>query len=201
MAAGTLEIEVKFVVEDLAAVRQRLVSLGATLDRPRTYERNIRFDTPWDGLRTQGKLLRLRQDATARLTYKGMPETTYDSEARVREELEVEVSDFQMTLDLLQRVGFEPRQIYEKYRETFVYEGVEVVLDEMPFGDFVELEGADEALKATAAALGLDWERRILANYLAILAGLQERFNLAFDDLTFENFAGTDVSAMDLLIE
>lgn len=196
-----LEIEVKFLVEDLAAVRQRLLALGATLHKPRVYENNIRFDTPWDGLQMQGKLLRLRQDAAARLTYKGEPQTAVDSEARVREELEIEVGDFRTTLDLLQRVGFEPKQRYEKYRETFTFGRVEVVLDEMPFGDFVELEGDDSDIRVSAAALDLDWERRILANYLAIMAGLRERFGLAFDDLTFENFAGTDVSALDYFAE
>jgi adenylate cyclase class 2 len=199
MAGQHLETEVKFLVDDLEAVRRRLLALGATLQTPRLYERNVRFDNPWDGLRMQGKLLRLRQDARARLTYKGEPQTAVDSEARVREELEVEVDDFQTTFSLLRKVGFEPRQLYEKYRETFHFGLVEVVLDELPFGDFVELEGDDAAIRAVATALELDWERRILANYLAIMASLQERFGLSFDDVTFDNFAGVDVSARDLL--
>jgi adenylate cyclase class 2 len=149
----------------------------------------------------QGKLLRLRQDTAARLTYKGEPQTAVDSEARVREELEIEVGDFETTLALLQRVGFEPKQVYEKYRETFRFGLVEVVLDEMPFGDFVELEGDEAAIQAAAAALDLDWNRRILANYLAIMASLQERFGLDFDDVTFDNFAGLDISVRDLLTE
>jgi len=199
MADQNLEIEVKFLVDDLAAVRRRLETLGAGLHKPRVYERNIRLDNPWDGLRLQGKLLRLRQDATARLTYKGEPQTAFDSEARVREELEIEVGDFQTTLELLQRIGFEPKQVYEKYRETFHFGRVEVVLDELPFGDFVELEGDDDAIQASAAALGLDWGRRILTNYLAIMASLQERFGLDFDDVTFDNFAGVEISVKDLL--
>ncbi|MFN2223415.1 MAG: hypothetical protein ACK2UH_12735, partial [Candidatus Promineifilaceae bacterium] len=60
-------------------------------------------------------------------------------------------------------------------------------------------EGDDKAIQAAAAALDLDWERRILANYLAIMANLQERFGLSFEDVTFDNFAGVDVSAGDLL--
>ncbi len=201
MNGENLEIEVKFLIEDLAVVRARLLALGARLHKPRVYERNIRFDNPWDGLHMQGKLLRLRQDATARLTYKGEPQTTIDSEARVREEVEIEVEDFQTTLELLERIGFEPKQVYEKYRETFIFGRVEVVLDEMPFGDFVELEGEDASIRAAAGALNLDWKLRILANYLAIMARLQERFGLEFDDLTFENFAGVDVSVLDLLAE
>lgn len=201
MASGNLEVEVKFLVDELPAIRRRLLTLGAALHKPRVFERNVRFDNPWDGLRMQGKLLRLRQDAAASLTYKGEPQTAVDSEARVREELEIEVSDFQTTFDLLGRIGFEPKQVYEKYRETFIFGQVEVLLDEMPFGDFVELEGEEAAMQAAAAALDLDWERRILANYLAIMARLQERFALPFDDLTFDNFADAEVSALDLLSE
>lgn len=196
-----LEIEVKFLVEDLPAIRARLLAHGAQLHKPRIFERNIRFDNSWDGLRMQGKLLRLRQDATARLTYKGEPQEAIESEVRVREEVEIEVSDFQKALALLNRIGFEPKQVYEKYRETFVFGRVEVVLDEMPFGDFVELEGEETSIRAAAGALDLDWSQRIVANYLAIMARLQERFGLEFDDVTFENFAGVDTSVFDLLAE
>ena len=40
------EIEVKFLLDDLTAMRQRLLSMGATLATPRTYEDNLCFDTP-----------------------------------------------------------------------------------------------------------------------------------------------------------
>lgn len=199
MGDDSLEIEVKFLVQDLAVVRDRLLKLGARQHKPRIHERNLRFDNPWDGLREQGKLLRLRQDDKARLTYKGEPSVSVDSEARVREELEVEVGDFPTMQALLQRIGFEAKQEYEKYRETFIFGRVEVVLDEMPFGDFVELEGPDAAIRTTAESLGLDWSTRILADYLTIMARLQEQFGLDFDDVTFENFAKVNVSALDLL--
>src|SRR5712691_12201463 len=64
------EIEVKFLIEDLPAMRQRLVALGATLTTPRTYEENLLFDTPDTQLRRQGRLLRLRRDRRNRITYK-----------------------------------------------------------------------------------------------------------------------------------
>ena len=35
------EIEVKFIIDDLQAMRQHIVTLGATLKTPRTYEDNI----------------------------------------------------------------------------------------------------------------------------------------------------------------
>jgi adenylate cyclase class 2 len=194
-----LEIEVKFLVSELVGIRERLLTSGAVLRKPRIYEHNIRFDNPWDGLMSQGKLLRLRQDSVARITYKGHPEKEVRSEARVREELEIEVGDFETTVAILERIGFERRQVYEKYRETFELGPVEVVLDEMPFGDFVELEGEEAEIKAAADLLGLDWSKRIKANYLALMANLREKFDLPFDDLTFDNFGNSEVSAADIL--
>src|SRR5262245_33957503 len=51
------EIEVKFLIDDLAAMRQRLVALGATCTTPRTYEANLLFDTSDAQLRGHGCLL------------------------------------------------------------------------------------------------------------------------------------------------
>ena len=194
-----LEVEVKFLVKDLEAVRRRLAALGATISKPRLFERNVRYDNVWDGLGRKGQLLRLRQDDDARLTFKGLPPEPVASEARVREELEVTVSDFATMERLLERIGFMPRQIYEKYRETWQAGEVEAVLDELPFGDFVELEGPEAALQPLAAALALSWEQRILANYLALLAQLKAHHDLPFDDLTFANFADRPVSIHDVL--
>jgi adenylate cyclase class 2 len=50
------EIEVKFLIDDLAAMRQRLLALGARLKTPRTYEDNWLFDTPDAQLTRQGRL-------------------------------------------------------------------------------------------------------------------------------------------------
>ena len=38
--------------------------------------------------------------------------------------------------------------MYEKYREAFDLNDLEIVLDEMPYGNFVELEGNEQAIKA-----------------------------------------------------
>ena len=98
------------------------------------------------------------------------------------------------------RLGFGAVQSYEKYRQTFHWRDVEVVLDEMPFGNFVELEGATDAeLKDAAAALGLDWSRRVLTNYLELMEQARRAFDLPFNDLTFANFAGRPVDMGTLL--
>lgn len=194
-----LEIEVKFLVRELVPIRQKLIDLEAKLKKDRVYERNIRFDNAWDGLMLQRKLLRLRQDTRARLTYKGESEQPVESEARIRKELEMEVEDFETAVAILELVGFEQKQIYEKYRETFELGQVEVVLDEMPFGDFVELEGEENDIRETARVLGLNWSNRILDNYLTIMDQLKNEHHLPFNDLTFDNFSQNEISASSIL--
>ncbi len=194
-----LEVEVKFYVPDLTAVHNRLLTLGAKISKPRVYERNVRFDTADEALQQKWAILRLRQDTAVRLTYKGMPQHAAQSEARVREELELEVSDLETMTLILERLGYFPAQVYEKYRKTFVWKDVEIVLDEMPFGNFMELEGAEPAIKEAAAQLELDWHGRILTNYLGLMAELKQAYNLPFDDLTFANFSGLDVTVADIL--
>lgn len=194
-----LEIEVKFLVADEGALRQRLDAAGAQQVRGSVHEHNVRFDDESGTLLKEGKLLRLRQDDAARLTFKGVAQSDRLSEAKIRVELETTVGDFDLAMAILERLGFKPQQVYEKYRETFRLGDVEVVLDELPFGRFVELEGSEAGIRDAARRLDLPWEERILDNYLLLMARAKAHFGLPFDDLTFENFAGRDVSIADLI--
>lgn len=196
---NNLETEVKFLVADESALRARLEAAGAEQVRPRVYERNVRFDDEVGGLLEKGQLLRLRQDDAARLTFKALAKLDRQSEAKVREELEITVGNFDTTAAILERLGFRAQQVYEKYRETFELGEVEVVLDELPFGRFVELEGSEEDIREAARQLNLPWEQRILDNYLLLMARAKTYYSLPFDDLTFENFAGRDVSIVEVL--
>jgi adenylate cyclase class 2 len=194
-----LEVEVKFLVDDLAMVRGRLTSMGAEAGSPRVYERNVRFDTAEEALLRRQELLRLRRDTRARLTFKGPSAAGLASEAKVREEIELEIEDFDRMAAILQRLGLNPIQKYEKYRETFHWNDVEIALDEMPFGNFVELEGQEAEIKAAAAALGLEWSRRVLINYLALMGMAKRAFDLPFSDLTFADFQRRPVDMSELL--
>jgi adenylate cyclase class 2 len=194
-----LEVEVKFLVDSLEVLRRRLAGSGAQLIAPRIHEQNVRFDTPSESLLRKWQLLRLRQDSRVRLTFKAPVAEDQHSEAKIREEIEVTIDDFDKMATILERLGFQPVQMYEKFRETYHWDNVEIVLDETPFGDFVELEGSESAIRAVASGLGLDWSRRILANYLALMELARQTFDLPFHDLTFVNFERHPVSMTGLL--
>ena len=197
-ATDDLEVEVKFLVDGLGALRRRLAATGAQLVAPRVHERNVRYDTADEALLGRSQLLRLRQDTRARLTFKGLAAEDAASEAKVREEIELEIDDFARMGAILERLGFQPVQTYEKYRETYRWRDVEILLDEMPFGNFVELEGAEAGLKIAAAELGLEWANRLLTNYLELMEQCRRTYDLPFADLTFANFARRPVDLSEL---
>ncbi len=188
------EVEVKFRIEDRPNVRERIIGLGARSEG-RHFETNIRYEDPDRPLLNRNALLRLRRDRRARLTYKS-PGREKDGQFKVRRELEVEVSDFDTMDRLLKALGFEQVQVYEKRRETLALDGTEFCLDTMPFGEFLEIEGAPGEIRRFARALGLPWGSRILTNYLSIFGRIRQALDLPFTDVTFDNFDG--VGPLDL---
>ena len=187
------EIEAKFLIKNLRGLETRLQGIGATLEAPRVLETNLRFDTSAGELSRAFKVLRLRQDTEARLTYKG-PGTVQDG-VRKRTELEFAVSDFAAARAFLEALGYQVAVMYEKYRTTYSYQNVLIVLDEMPYGWFAEIEGPDgPSIQQTAARLGLDWEARILESYIFLFDRLRLALGLPFSDLSFANFSGLPVS-------
>jgi adenylate cyclase class 2 len=181
------EIEVKFILDDLPAMRQRILAMGADCTTSLTYEVNVLFDTPDQRLQRQDCLLRLRRDHRHVITYKE-PTPAAEQDFKVRHEYEVEVSDFSTAQALLEKLGFVPVWRYEKYRETFTYQDAEILLDDTPCGAFLEIEGSREAIRAIASTLGLDFETRLTASYGEIFAAVCAAYKLQVTDMTFENF-------------
>lgn len=197
MAEKGQEIEVKFYVGEAGSLQAKLEGAGARLIIPRQHEMNLRFDTPDRELSRSMCALRLRKDQDIRLTYKGPP--LMEGGARLRKELEFSVSDFAMAKAFLEALGYEVSVMYEKYRTTYVFENVEVTFDEMPYGNFIELEGPDgKTLREVAQVLGLDWSRRCLDSYLTLFDNLRSQEGLEFNDLSFKNFEGLKFDSLDL---
>jgi adenylate cyclase, class 2 len=89
-------------------------------------------------------VLRLRRVAgRAIFTFK---ESIGSSGIRRRREDETAVADGDALAAILDALGYKPAVVYEKRRETWLVAGVEVVIDELPFGLFVEIEGEEDAI-------------------------------------------------------
>ena len=192
-----LEIEVKFHLPEIKPVRDSLLDIGAK-NCGRIFETNIRFEDVSNSLRKQGILLRLRKDDRIRLTFKSSPSHP-DTQFKVHRELEVEVGDFDTCHSILNGLGFHQEQTYEKWRETFVLNNTKFLIDTMPYGVFLEIEGQKSSIRKNADRLGLNWKKRILLNYLEIFEVVQREEGLDFNDITFENFRAKSSDIRKLL--
>jgi adenylate cyclase, class 2 len=194
------EREIKFYVQDLEGMAQRLHMCGADLTRERTLERNLRFDTADHSLQREGRVLRLRQDDRVRVTYKA--NARVEGGVIARTELEFTVDSFAVARKLFEALGYQVVVLYEKYRRVYQLGDVEVVLDELPFGDFVEIEAPNNILiEGVAQMLGLDWTRGIATNYLGLFEIARSRRKFTFNDLTFENFRDFVIVPGDMGVE
>lgn len=194
------EKEVKFFLHDLEVMAARLEATGADLARPRILERNFRLDTADGKLFDEKSILRLRQDESVRVTYKGNPYT--ENGVLVRTEIEFTADDLEVTRKLFEALGYQVVVIYEKYRRVYRLGDVEVVLDEMPFGNFMEIEAPNTTLiEGVAQMLGLNWDRRGIASYMGLFEILKQHKDIEFRDLTFDNFTSLEVTPADLEIE
>lgn len=191
MSSKKLEIEVKFFVTDESIIRDRLLALGAVSDG-RAFERNIRFEDADKTLYRRRSLLRLRRDAKCTLTLKSAPPEE-NPEFKVFHELEIEVGNIETTVEILSKLGYHQEQVYEKWRETLRIENTLFCLDTLPYGNFIEIEGAGRDIRHYAARLDLPWPCRILENYLRIFDLLKDRIGFSFSDVTFQNFETVDV--------
>jgi len=194
------ETEIKLRISDTRVLLRQLKKLGA---RPvgggtgRVHQENVIFDTPQGGLAKHGQLLRIRTETPGSkriknspplkrkfvLTFKHPIEKPFESGPqdsskaihKVREELELEITDAAALSKIFQGLGMSGWFRYEKYRTTLRLpasqnwaRGLLIELDETPIGAFVELEGPAEAIDRAAGQLGFSKRDYILKNYLVL---------------------------------
>ena len=179
------ETEVKFFVRDLKRIETGLLERKARLIQARVFERNLRFDLPDGELRAKGEVLRLRQDTESRLTFKGASQITEG--IITRPELEFTVGDFESARKFLEALGYRQVAVYEKYRTVYELGDCHIMLDELPYGDFTEIEGTNAAdIRSTAETLGLDMAAAVKDSYLGLYEKLARLLELPEGQLTFE---------------
>lgn len=150
-----IEIEKKYRLtrEQSEAVRRRLPEVGAVEQGGEEFEENTIYTGP--GLDPRSRVLRLRRvSGRAVLTFKERGAST-SAIKRNREE-ETDVADAEAFAAILDALGYRPALVYEKRRATWRLAGVEVVLDELPFGLFMEIEGEEDAILDAERLLGLE---------------------------------------------
>ncbi len=197
MSANGQETEAKFYVRDWGRLEARLRKMKARLVQARVLETNIRYDFPDGRLRAAGQVLRLRRDTESRYTFKNA--STKEQGILSRQEIEFVVGDFEKAKQFLEALGYQKMIYYEKYRTTYELNQTLIMLDELPYGNFVEIEGEDiQSIQGVTDQLGLDWETAVAAGYVILFERVRKALKLPFDDISFSNFAGVRVEVTHL---
>ena len=214
------ETEIKLRIEDGGALRRTLKRLGARLVGPgsgRVHEMNLIFDTPQGGLAKHGQLLRIRTETPEGgkrgkgaprvvLTFKSPPEklamgeeapAVQDRRYKVRQEIEVVLTDAAGLQKIFEGLGLRGWFRYEKFRTTYRLpgrvkwaQGLLLELDETPMGTFLELEGSGEAIDRAAKELGYGTKDYILKNYLVLYVEDCRKKGVAAGDMVFGRGGG-----------
>lgn len=139
------EVEKKYRIgsEEVARLRGRLDTVGAAR-RGEEFEENTLYTGP--GLEPRNRVLRLRRVNGGKAVFTFKESVADSSGIKRRREDETTVEDADALAAILDALGYTPAVIYEKRRETWLVAGVEVVVDELPFGMFVEIEGEEESI-------------------------------------------------------
>jgi adenylate cyclase, class 2 len=188
---SSVEIEVKFAVADPVDLARRLARAGFHEVTPRTFERNVLFDTADRRLRAQQAILRVREyGGRWTVTHKCL--TRGHSPAarhKHREETETTVSDGEAIGQIFSQLGYAPAFTYEKWRTEFADATGHCVLDETPIGTYAELEGPEDWIDATGRKLGIDYADFLTLSYGRLFEQWREQTGSTAQNLTFGEIA------------
>lgn len=164
------EIELKLKVDDVESIKKKLLALGAVLAGKKR-QKDILFNSRQYDFDDTGEVLRLRledsdQGKTAALAYKDSPTFSRDGQkSRVEYESEVEPEPIRKILDAL---GFVEAAVIEKTRTDYRLGELEISVDELVFGTFIELEGAPNGIREVRRQLGLEKTEPVKEGYLRL---------------------------------
>ena len=149
-----LEIEKKYRLtpEWRTRIEDSLKELGAQFVRD-DFEENTIYGGEVLGEAPSIVRIRRTQERSV-LTYKRRLENI--SDVRHQIELESDISNADAVAKILLELKLKPKLVYEKRRATWKLRSVEVLLDELPFGLFMEIEGSLTGIKEAEMLLGVE---------------------------------------------
>ena len=182
-----VETEVKFRVADGTSLERKLSALDFRQITPRTFEKNVLFDTPERTLRAQQSILRIRQYGKRWVvTHKCIPRDNDPAERHKRRiETETEVEDGEAMSIIFSQLGYKPAFTYEKWRTEYADATGHCVIDETPIGLFAELEGPAEWIDSISHRLGLHPSELLTLSYGRLFEEWRASTGNTANDLTF----------------
>ncbi len=152
-----IEIEYKFLVKNKKALIKALNERGK-LSYKREYQSNVMFDNA-DGLmqKTDGRI-RLRvlgESGKKVLTYKKPLLSKNGAKREIEHEIEFIDSNNRIE-KILKAMEFMPTTSYERYRTEWRIKDIHITLDEYPYSNFIEIEGAKKEIEQIAKEFGFN---------------------------------------------
>lgn len=186
-AMQAAEIELKFSVQDMRALRNSAEELGFRLITERTFESNTLYDTPDRLLRSRKQILRLRQyGSRSTVTHKRQAENgDGDLRYKTRIETESKVEDCEALAEIFTQLGYAPVFRYEKFRTEWEMDHGHLVLDETPIGVWAELEGQPAWIEGMLKALGVASELQSTESYGRLFLLWKQASGSSAENLTF----------------
>ena len=191
------EFEAKFYPVDKEEYRKKLEAEGAKLTVPERLMRRVIADRranpglncDYIRVRDEGNIIRLSAKIHA------------NAEGKVGDQKEddVEVSDFNTTVRILEDAGLKFNRMQETKREEWELDGATITIDTWPgLEPFTEIETvSSQKVKAIAEKLGFRWEEKILTAAAEIFCKV---YGLTIDEvlekiseITFENNPFSDM--------
>lgn len=183
-----MEVEVKAKIDDVKGIRRRIKIIGGKLIF-KSLIKDFSFDYENETFQKKDYVFRIRvfENGEGVITFKG-PRIA-DKQYKVREEIEVRVSDGFSAIKIFENLGFKKVFRVDRIREIYKFKDkeVKVMLDIFPeIGSFIEIEGKKEDIEYIIQKLKIDRSRfstRTLQHYV-------EKFRKKFDrypKLTFDN--------------
>jgi adenylate cyclase class 2 len=177
------EVELKFKIDKPDLIRKKLKIQKAKFVG-KAFERTTKFDTKNNDLEKEGKFLRVRTGFENVITFKRKINKT-EKDFKEREEIELEISDPKEMEMILENLGFTKKWVMEKYREKWQWGSAEIVIDKLPFGNFIEIEGSKKAIQKTAKILGLDLKKGITTTYWGLWEDYRKKRGIKEENIIF----------------
>lgn len=175
------EIELKFKVDSFDSIIDKLIGNGSSISEELNQSDTIYVSDLSDTESKEGSLwLRVRKvNDTIEMNLKKQSKEKMESE-----EIEFEVSDYELANKFLLTLGYKPWVQVNKKRKYSKYKDVNICMDEVErLGCFIELEllidesndvDYESELLSVANTLGIDTENRINSHYDTMISELDK---------------------------
>jgi len=182
------EIKIELGTESFLRLKKILFDLGAR-QVSSFNERTYGFFTPdrksiKEGIFPRIKVFNKNKEGILTVKIKKQKKTKYFQ----RNEFSLLISNVKNARDVLCTLGYSKERIFDKKREIWKFKkkDIEICLDKLPFGNYVEIEGKPKEIEKTIKKLKLERYKRITKAYLAVYDEWRKKNNVKSENAIFE---------------